>query len=91
MYDIYVCIYVCMFMCVYITYKYNINMCKMSWLTDQTESAPVSRHGSKDSLSSDHSNKDDYDAQWLSQVWLLISHAVMLIILNQIQSWSVKL
>ncbi|XP_041348624.1 breast carcinoma-amplified sequence 3-like [Gigantopelta aegis] len=38
---------------------------------DQTESAPVSRHGSKDSLSSDHSNKDDYDAQWLSQVEII--------------------
>ena len=31
--------------------------------------SPVTRHDSKDSLSSDHSsNKDDQDEQWLSQV-----------------------
>ncbi|XP_050411358.1 BCAS3 microtubule associated cell migration factor isoform X1 [Patella vulgata] len=37
------------------------------------ELAPVSRHGSKDSLSSDHSStsKDDLDTQWLSQVEII--------------------
>lgn len=34
-----------------------------------TEPGPVARYGSKDSLSSDYSSKDDLDEQWVSQVF----------------------
>ena len=33
----------------------------------------LTRHDSKDSLSSDHSGKDENDEQWLSQVCLCLS------------------
>ncbi|XP_046356113.1 BCAS3 microtubule associated cell migration factor-like [Haliotis rufescens] len=38
---------------------------------DMSEMDPVSRHDSRDSLSSDHSIKDDLDEQWLSQVEII--------------------
>ncbi|GFR86101.1 breast carcinoma-amplified sequence 3-like protein [Elysia marginata] len=39
----------------------------------ETEPGPVTRYGSKDSISSDHStgNKDDLDEQWVSQVEII--------------------
>ncbi|GFO44328.1 hypothetical protein PoB_007083300 [Plakobranchus ocellatus] len=37
----------------------------------EAEPGPVTRYGSKDSLSSDHSNRDDLDEQWVSQVEII--------------------
>ncbi|KAL5017211.1 hypothetical protein ScPMuIL_006800 [Solemya velum] len=40
-------------------------------LAETADQDPVTRHDSKDSLSSDHSSKDDMDDQWLSQVEII--------------------
>ena len=40
----------------------------MICIVSEAEPGPVTRYGSKDSISSDHSNRDDLDEQWVSQV-----------------------
>ncbi|CAG5121641.1 unnamed protein product, partial [Candidula unifasciata] len=42
-----------------------------TYTSDMAEPGPVTRYGSKDSLSSDYSSKDDLDEQWVSQVEII--------------------